>query len=220
MSTSIERGKAVGIRKAVIDEDKYLKAESKFGSWVGKYRGQVPRGLIYGHIMLVNPTISTNPTPKNNCKGFLMTPFSAALEFGIDYDSMLWPEKSAYAFGRAFNQASSLLYTNHKDMFLEPTEDFWKCAYLLWTLGGSPFDFIWKESLPKTAGKVYPELVYTVNDTPMSFPGWPSNLLKKAVFTDCEYVYEVCRRHGGFRTDGFGREAYLDAYQATQLFQK
>lgn len=182
-------------------------ANSKYGPYLQKFLGHVPKGLALGHLLLVNHELVDAPIRKDGRRGFMAISVEDALPLGISLDRADEPLMCAYLWGKALNLTSLSLFTKNSSVFRK-TPDFWKCAYFNYWLGDSTFDKIWSLASPgPTDDFIWDKLVYAVKNLVDKRVGrWSAFELKMFTVLDCSYVFELWRLKGPSKIIGPGME--------------
>jgi len=218
MSLTIASGKIDARSKAAASSNVYQEASDKYGRILLNYLGHFPKPLAIGHLLQVNPTLVDAPEiTKDMRRGFMLARRQYAIEAGVDWSKLDTPRSGAYVWGRDVNDASQTLYTANTSLFSTPSTDFWRCAYLKHVLGDAPFQQVW-DARGSQYDTVYESLLYAVNDLNRKLPGWTIIKLKKAVFVDCEYAYQIAQRMGSLTTAGFGIQPVLSQPNFEEVF--
>lgn len=222
MGMTIERGLTAAIHLAKRNLIQYDKAVVRYGGIIDSYIGEVPRTMLFAHILRINPQIYQSPNFKDYRQGFMgVTPLqanNAEVEMSkISAD----PAVCAYVYSRELNRVSYDLYTTHSDLFTETGEDFWRCAYLRTTLEDAPFSYLWDLHPPTTAdAKVYDVLLYSVNNLNRSLAGLPVPKAKELILKDCEFVFQLASMKGSLITTGAGIEPVPSSHNASAIFTR
>jgi len=196
----------------------YHQAAEKFGKVITAYLGDFPKTLAIGHVLRVNPKLETAPdVSKDMRRGFMFARRQYAIEAQVTWSKLDEPRTGAYVWGRDVNDASQTLYTANTSLFSSPNVDFWRCAYLKHTLGDAAFQQVWY-TRDTTQSTVYDSLLYAVNNLRRKLPGWTIIKLKKTVFMDCEFVYQIALRGGTLNTKGFGIQPVLTENNFKEVF--
>lgn len=206
MAITIESGRLSGEAIAKWNLSKYAAAETKFRRYVTEYRSDAPYALVLAHLITANPALAQSPPVWRSRKGFLYAGLEAARYAGLDFGRANKPEVCAYLWSLELNRNAQLLYTKNPKLFPTASIDLWKCAYLQYRLGTSLWASLWLAAAPRaSAGDVYPQLVYVVNNLTRSLAGWPVEKLKREVLVTLEQVFYTWRVKGTSVIDGSGR---------------
>lgn len=220
MRLTIESGQISARQQALAATSLYREAVAKFGRTLDPYNGDAPKSLGISHLLRVNSSLETAPTPSTDRRrGFMFATVKMAEEAGVSWEKLDEPLTCAYVWGRDINSDSKNLYAANKSLFVSPNSDFWKCAYLKHVLGDTAFAMLW-QSRDKTQATNYDALLYAVNNLTRSLPGWPIIKLRKTVLVDCAYVYELAKRGGGLTSSGYGIQPVLRKSSYEQVFEQ
>ena len=198
--------------------DDYQLALRTYGNTINQFLGHLPKSIAIGHLLRVNPALeAVLPITGDRRRGFMYATFEGARIADIAWEDLDDPTTCAYIWGRDINDASSWLYTNNVSVFTSPDEDFWRCAYLAHVLGQTTFSLIWttRDTLQPTA---YGSLISRIDNLRKSLPGWPIIKLKKTVFVDCAFVFEIAKRGGSLVSIGYGIQPIPNQNQIMQIF--
>ena len=218
MALTIESGRVSARQAAAGSTTLYQQGVEKFGKIITAYLGHFPKALAYGHLLRVNPKLENAPEiPPDMRRGFMLARRPYALNADVDWERLDEPRIGAYIWGRDVNDASQTLYTANTSLFSSPDTDFWRTAYLKHALGDSPFQQLW-DARDTSQPAVYDSLLYAVNNLRRRLPGWTIIKLKKTVFVDCEYAYQIALRTGSLTTEGFGIQPVLTENNFTEVF--
>lgn len=218
MTLTIENGKVSARTMAAKSTRLYQEASEKYGRIILPYLGNFPRALAMGHLLRVNPNLEDAPEiTKDMRRGLMLARRQYAVEAGVKWTKLDTPRTGAYVWGRDVNDASQTLYTANQSLFSTPGEDFWRSAYLKHVLGDVPFQMVW-DTRETTYDTVYESLLYSVNAQRRRLPGWTIIKLKKVVFVDCEFAYQIAQRMGTLTTEGFGIQPVLTQGNFEEVF--
>ena len=218
MSLTPEAGQRSARAKAKQDSALYSKASSQYGTLLSSYRGEIPVGISVAHLILVNPTLDEAPLIKPGGYRGLMQVTPAMCHAALtSWDNTDEPAASVYTWEYALNAGALAMYKEHMSEWDAPNEDFWKCAYIRQILGGPAFDILWSVR-SYGYGTVAESLVYAVNNLSRPLPGWSMTKLKKALFLDCAYVFELAKRSGAILSEKFGMPVRLNQKQLKQVY--
>jgi len=220
MSMTIEYGLTAAINLARRNVRQYAKAVQQYGSRVDMYLGEAPRTLLLSHILRINPQLVQSPVFKDQREGFMgVTPLQASTA-EVDMSKISEnPAICAYVYSRELNRVSYNLYTTYPDLFTEPREDLWRCAYLRTTLGDVMFNALWSLHPPvSTDDNIYEVLRYSVNTMRKSLMGIRASKVKVLVLKDCEFVFQLALLKGSLSTSGPGIEPVPASSDAADLF--
>jgi len=249
MSLDLQSGQRAADEKAVRDASLYATARQQFGGAVGAMRGDAPVGLLLGHVLRVDPSLSLSPpVQKDRRVGFMKASVNEARTVNIRTEQLQEMETCAFVYGREINRAALSVYTTYTSLFTEADENFWKCAYLYTTLGSALFTELWNAASPgvvstvkpiqvpagrgrfnweiesttssDSTNKAYDDLLYVVNNLTSAPPGWRLEPFKRLVLLDCEYVYALWRRYGASRLEGFGTLPVLQNSQMRTIMNR
>ena len=197
----------------------YDQANRKFGRIIEPLLSDVPKSLVLGHVLRVNPDLADSLIPNSTYRrGFLKASREECQKINVDWSKLNDPMICSYVFLREFNAKAYSLYTANTSLFLTPSQDFWKCTYLRLSVGDPVFNQLWPGTVPSTVGHAYDEVMDWLDKQKKSIGGYPILKLKKLVFYDCNYVFEICRLYGTWKSSGFGREPVLNANKYRQVF--
>lgn len=205
--------------KATQSRTLYQKAVEIYGRTIQPLLGHFPFGLALGHLLQVNPALSsTPPSTTDRRRGFMYAPFQESRKANVSWESLDKPLNAMYIWGRDVNRCASSIYTQNSSLFSSPGVDFWRTTYLKHVLGDSSFKLLWALK-GTTEDTVYGNLVYAVNSMNQSnIPGWPINRLKTTVLLNCQYVFEISKFRGKLITKGYGIQPVLDKDAMTQIY--
>lgn len=196
----------------------YHQANQVYGKLVAEYCEDFPKAFVLGHLARVNPTLVTNPPiTTDRRRGFLYAAFDTLATIEVKWESLDDPTVCAYVWGYDINLHAKQLYYGNEKYFPESSSDFWRCVYLRHVLGRVPFDVVWNARNRNTT-PVYASLLYVVNDLRRGLPGWNVIKLKRTVFIDCAYSFELALQGGSTTTEGFGRAPVLQQRNMARVF--
>lgn len=196
----------------------YQQANQVYGKLIAEYCEDFPKAFELGHLTRVNPALSTNPLVTiDRRRGFLYAPFDTLASIEVRWENLDDPTTCAYVWGYDINLHAKQLYYPNEKYFPKSNADFWRCVYLRHVLGRVPFDVIWNMRNPNTT-PVYDSLLYVVNNLRRGLPGWPVIKLKRTVFVDCAYSFELAQQGGATTTEGFGRAPVLQQQDLAKVF--
>ena len=69
------------------------------------------------------------------------------------------------------------------------------------------------------AEDVYTGILNHVESRASGLPGWSVVKLKKTIFDDCEYVYNLSTSAGSLASSGWGKQPVLDSAGMQQVFR-
>ncbi len=200
--------------------DDYTRANLTYGNVIIPFLGHVPKTIAIGHLLRVNPKLlPTLPVTKDRRRGLMLATIEAVHEADIAWDDLDDMTTGAYIWGRDINSTSLSLYTTYPSLFTSPDKDFWRCAYLLHVLGKTPFDRIWA-TRDTTQDTVYDSLMVSVNQLQRRLPGWSVIQLKKTVFVECAFVFEIAKAGGSLISEGYGIQPVLAQSQYLHVFTR
>jgi hypothetical protein len=197
----------------------YQEANSVYGKLIAQFCEDFPKAFVLGHLTRVNPTLVTAPlVTSDRRRGFLYAPFDTLSSIDVKWENLDDPTTCAYVWGYDINLHAQQLYAPNEKYFPKPNTDFWRSVYLRHVLGRVPFEVIWEARNTRTT-PVYNSLLYVVNSLRRGLPGWPLIKLKRTVFFDCAYSYELALQGGTTTTEGFGRFPVLQQTDLARVFE-
>ncbi len=196
----------------------YQQANQVYGKLIAQYNEDFPKAFALGHLTRVNPSLVTAPpVTTDRRRGFLYAPFDTLASIEVKWENLDDTTVCAYVWGYDINLHAQQLYSPNVKYFPESSSDFWRCVYLRHILGRVPFDVIWASRNPSTI-PVYDSLLYVVNNLRRGLPGWNVIKLKRTVFIDCAYSFELALQGGSTTTEGFGRAPVLQQQNMARVF--
>lgn len=249
MSLTLESGRRSASAKAKADASLYATARLRYGGSVVEMKGDAPTGLLLGHVLRVNRSLSdTPPVTKDRRRGFMKASITEANTVQIRAVQLDELPTCAFVFGREINRAATTLYTTYQSLFTRADENFWKTVYLYVTLGPTTFNRIWQKANPSvnttvtpvfvasrnrggnwkmestttkdSTNRTYEDLLYTVNTLTSAPPGWNFTAFKKLVLVDCEYIYQLWKLYGPSKLGGFGTLPVLRGDQMMTIMNR
>jgi hypothetical protein len=200
--------------------DDYAKANLTYGNTLIPFLGHLPKTIAMGHLLRVNPKLQpVLPVTKDRRRGFMLATIEAAHEANVAWENLDNVTTGAYIWGRDINYTSLKLYTTDTSVFASPGEDFWRCAYLAHVLGETPFKRVWA-GRDTSQPTVYGGLVASVDNLRQRIPGWTIIQLKKTVFVECAFVFEIAKRGGSLISEGYGIQPVLTKSQYLDIFTR
>lgn len=198
---------------------RYVSVEKKYGSYIDKFKQDVPKNLAVAHVCLVNPNNIDNPMGPGYQRGFMLATLEAAQRYNVAWKRLTVPLACAYVWCSDANDTSYKFYMDKTEYFTTPTEDFWKCAYLKIIIGENAFNSLWSLVSPVVGSSdIYTQLKTKVTTLTAALTGWTVPSLRKRVLLDMETVFSLAKTHGPLVSKTPGRPPYLDKGDTSSIF--
>lgn len=219
MSTTPESGALIAKRLAAANYMTYARANGKYGSLIAQYTEEFPKAFAVGHLTRVNPDLEPAPAPTTDRRrGFMFTPITTLASIGVAWENLDNPTTCMYSWGYDVNLHAKQLHEQQGQFFSSPDTDFWRCVYLRHVIGTRTFVTLWNARV-REESTVYESLLQGLAQLKRQLPGWPITKLKRTVFIDCAYSFELSAQGGGTTSEGYWRFPVLGRRELTEVFR-
>lgn len=209
-------GSAMARELAKHNSQRFVLARQRYVGAVSQYCQDVPQSLVYAHVTRVNPSFDPAPvapeTKDNpliaNTTGFLRLPITYLKDHGLTVYMVNDAETCAWAWLKSFNEDSKYLHKTYPNLFPASNEDFWRCAYARTSLGDVLFDYLWTECNVTSdhASHVWDHITEVVDLRTKTIGSLTAADLKKYLFLEFDYVFQLAKKYGPIHSTGFGKE--------------
>lgn len=195
---------------------RFVTARQRYIGVAGQYCQDVPQTLLFAHLTRVNATFDTAPIAPPaqdnpliaNTAGFLRVPITYVKDAGLTSYMVNDAETCSWVWLKSFNEDARFLYKTYPTLFPASNEDFWRCAYARTALSDVLFGYLWSESsiTSEHAGNVWRRILDVLETRTKAMGNLSASQLKKYVFFEFEYVFQLAKKYGTVQSSGFGKE--------------
>jgi hypothetical protein len=203
MTLTIENGILNAKTKIRGAQEDAGRAIALYNSYINKFRQDCPLAYVIGHLLIVNPELSTAPPISKNARGFLRVPANSLSKAQVSWDKLDDPTVCAYAWCYNINSAALDLHTKYAKAFTISNKSFWDTSYIKLILGDPLFYFLWERRDTTIADPYLSILTYIEQITKTRMSVSPLDL-KRIAFQQCLFVSEFSKRTAIKNLSGWG----------------